>query len=42
MALQTSFEHCETEPLPDYTGNTEIIAMGDNIQPREMRKMLIP
>jgi G3E family GTPase len=41
LALQTSFEQYSSETLPNYNGNTEIIAMGDNISPREMRNMLI-
>lgn len=40
-ALQTSFEHWETTDLSNYQGNTEIIVMGVNLQPREMRDMLI-
>lgn len=42
LALQTSFKSSSTKPLTNYTGNTEIIAMGKNIEPRKMRKMLIP
>ncbi len=42
LALQSSFENYSTQELSDYTGNTEIIAMGDNISPREMRNMFIP
>ena len=41
LALQTSFEQYSSETLPNYNGNTEIIAMGDSISPREMRNMLI-
>jgi G3E family GTPase len=42
LTLQTSFEQYSSETLPNYNGNTEIIAMGDNISPREMRNMFIP
>lgn len=40
-AVQAVFDSCNTEILTHYTGNTEIIAMGENIEPREMRDALI-
>lgn len=40
-AVQAVFDSCSTETLSHYTGNTEIIAMGENIEPRKMRNTLI-
>ena len=41
MAVQTAFKTSHTKPVSNYTGNTEIIAMGKNIEPRKMRDTLI-
>jgi len=38
-ALQTSFDRVQTTDLSDYSGNTELIAMGDDLGTREMRNI---
>lgn len=38
-ALQTSFDRVQTTDLSDYSGNTELIAMGDDLGAREMRNI---
>jgi G3E family GTPase len=40
-AIQTAFDTCNIENISNYSGNTEIIAMGENIEPRKMRNRLV-
>jgi G3E family GTPase len=39
-AVQTSFDSCHTQTITNYSGITEIIAMGEHIEPRKLRNSL--